>query len=187
MERKAILYKPYSEEQRLDFISLQNYKNGYEIRQSDLGLEAWGLSDSELLEKAKAAKLAEACEKAFEYRDKTGVISLNGRPVDTSLLPEDETTLILHTELLNQDDFFQRMSGFESGLFTDDITYNTKEDILIYLNAQETQAIYMAIVNRASKLWNEDYMHYKSLIDNAQTIDEIESIVIDYKGGIAHE
>ena len=136
--------------------------------------------EEQLLKQAQQTKLQEASEKAFEYRDKYGLVQFNARPVDTSLLEEGETTLVLHTELLNQNDFFQRMVGFNSGLFTGDVIYNTKEDILIYLNAEETQAIYYAIVDRAGRLWNEDYMTYKALIEGCKTAEEVEQIVIDY-------
>ena len=157
-----------------------------DVQQSDIDGN-WYLSekcpmktDEEKLKQAQQTKLQEASEKAFEYRNVTGLVSFNARPVDTSLLEEGETTLVLHTELLNQNDFFQRMVGFNSGLFTGDVIYNTKEDILIYLNAEETQAIYYAIVDRAGRLWNEDYMTYKALIEGCKTAEEVEQIVIDY-------
>lgn len=136
--------------------------------------------EEQLLKQAQQAKLQEASDKAFEYRNVTGLVSFNARPIDTSLLAEGEITLVLHTELLNQNDFFQRMTGFSTGMFTDDIIYNTKEDILVYLNAEETQAIYYAIVDRAGRLWNEDYMTYKALIEGCTTAEEVEKIVIDY-------
>ena len=136
--------------------------------------------EDEKLKQAQATKLQEASDKAFEYRNVTGLVSFNARPVDTSLLAEGESTLVLHTELLNQNDFFQRMTGFSTGMFTDDIIYNTKEDILVYLNAEETQAIYYAIIDKAGRLWNEDYMTYKALIESCTTAEEVEQIVIDY-------
>ena len=136
--------------------------------------------EEQLLKQAQQTKLQEASDNAFEYRNVTGLVSFNARPVDTSLLAEGETTLVLHTELLNQNDFFQRMVGFSSGLYTGDVVYNTKEDILVYLNAEETQAIYYAIIDRAGRLWNEDYMVYKALIEGCTTAEEVEQIVIDY-------
>ena len=180
MEIKAQLKKPYTEKQRIDFIVQQNHRNSYEIKETETALEAWGKTEDEKLKQVQQSKLQEASDKAFEYRNVTGLVSFNARPVDTSLLAEGETTLILHTELLNQNDFFQRMTGFSTGMFTDDIIYNTKEDILVYLNAEETQAIYYAIIDRAGRLWNEDYMTYKALIEACKTAEEVEKIVIDY-------
>lgn len=157
-----------------------------DVQQSDID-GAWYLKDKcpmkseeEKLKQAQQSKLQEASNKAFEYRNITGLVSFNARPVDTSLLEEGESTLVLHTELLNQNDFFQRMTGFSTGMFTDDIIYNTKEDILVYLNAEETQAIYYAIIDRAGRLWNEDYMTYKALIEGCTTAEEVQAIVIDY-------
>ena len=133
----------------------------------------------ELLQEAKALKIQEASDKAFEYRNKTGLISFDGRPVALPLA-EGETTLTVHTELLNQDDMFQRVVGFAQGIFQEDQIYNTKEDIPVYINAQEAQAIYFAIVARAQKLWVEDYMTYRSLIEACTTLEEVNAIVIDY-------
>ena len=180
MEIKAELKQPYTDKERMDFIVEQNHKLGYEIRETETSLEAWGNTNDEKLKQAQQSKLQEASDKAFEYRDKYGLVQFNARPVDTSLLTEGETTLVLHTELLNQNDFFQRMTGFSTGMFTEDIIYNTKEDVLVYLNAEETQAIYYAIIDRAGRLWNEDYMTYKALIEGCKTAEEVEQIVIDY-------
>ena len=47
MEIKAVLEVPYIEEQRLDFIVKQNHELGYEIRETELSLEAWGYTEEE--------------------------------------------------------------------------------------------------------------------------------------------
>jgi hypothetical protein len=48
MEIKAELIKPYTEKQRLDFITNQNYINGYLIKETETSLQALGYTDSEL-------------------------------------------------------------------------------------------------------------------------------------------
>ena len=47
MEIKATLEKPYGEQQRVDFIIEQNHRNGYEIRETETALEAWGYTEEE--------------------------------------------------------------------------------------------------------------------------------------------
>ena len=47
MEIKATLNKPYTGQQRLDFIVAQNHTNGYEIKETETALEAWGLTEEE--------------------------------------------------------------------------------------------------------------------------------------------
>ena len=49
MEIKSELLKPYSEKQRIDFIIEQNHKKGYEIRETDKALQAWGKSDDDYI------------------------------------------------------------------------------------------------------------------------------------------
>lgn len=47
MEIKATLQKPYTEKQRMDFIVTNNHRHGYEIRETETALEAWGLTAEE--------------------------------------------------------------------------------------------------------------------------------------------
>lgn len=54
MEIKAQLNKPYTEEQRINFIVQYNHQQGYEIRETELALEAWGLSEEDKENKREA-------------------------------------------------------------------------------------------------------------------------------------
>lgn len=47
MEIKAQLNKPYTEKQKMDFIVQENHTEGYEIRETDMALEAWGYTEEE--------------------------------------------------------------------------------------------------------------------------------------------
>lgn len=53
MEIKAELIKPYTEKQRLDFITNQNYINGYLIKETETSLQALGYTEAELELKEK--------------------------------------------------------------------------------------------------------------------------------------
>lgn len=53
MEIKATLNKPYTEQQKIDFIVTQNHNNGYEIRETELALEAWGYTQEEQAEQER--------------------------------------------------------------------------------------------------------------------------------------
>lgn len=52
MEIKAVLNYPYTEEQRINFIIVNNDQNGYEIRTNDNNnnIEAWGYTEEEAQE-----------------------------------------------------------------------------------------------------------------------------------------
>ena len=47
MEIKAILQKPYTKTQKMDFIIEYNHNNGYEIKEAETALEAWGYTEEE--------------------------------------------------------------------------------------------------------------------------------------------
>ena len=53
MEIKAELLKPYSENKRLNFIVNYNHNLGYEIRETETKLEAWGYTQEEKEEQEK--------------------------------------------------------------------------------------------------------------------------------------
>ena len=53
MEIKEQLFKPYTEEARVDFIIQQNHNKGYEIRETETTLEAWGYTEEEKQEQRK--------------------------------------------------------------------------------------------------------------------------------------
>ena len=53
MKIKAELIKPYTEEQKLDFIINQNYNNGFEIKETEFSLQAWGYTKEELEQQEK--------------------------------------------------------------------------------------------------------------------------------------
>lgn len=53
MEIKAELKQPYTDKQRMDFIVEQNHNNGYEIKETETALEAWGYTDDEIREQER--------------------------------------------------------------------------------------------------------------------------------------
>lgn len=66
MEIKAELQKPYNKAERLDFIVEQNHAKGYEIRETDDALQAWGYTAEELadIEKERIGNL-QVTKRAF--------------------------------------------------------------------------------------------------------------------------
>lgn len=53
MEVKSRLNKPYTENQRMDFIVQQNHGNGYKIIETSTALEAWGYTEEEIKQQQK--------------------------------------------------------------------------------------------------------------------------------------
>lgn len=60
MEIKATLNKPYSDNDRMNFIIENNHKLGYEIRETDEQLQAWGYTETD-----KALKREEEFKSKF--------------------------------------------------------------------------------------------------------------------------
>lgn len=66
MEIKDILNKPCTDIQRADFIVENNHQHGYEIRETETALEAWGLTAEEAEQEAEEQREAEFKNKFFE-------------------------------------------------------------------------------------------------------------------------
>ena len=69
MEIKNVLDKPYTEEQRMNFIVQNNHKLGYEIRETQTALEAWGYTSEEMEEQEKQRRNSEIDNKIKELRE----------------------------------------------------------------------------------------------------------------------
>ena len=71
MEIKATLNKPYTEQERIHFIVVNNHQNGYQITETQEALEAWGYTQKEIEEQEKQRKIAEINEKIEELKQES--------------------------------------------------------------------------------------------------------------------
>ena len=88
MEIKATLNKPYTEKQRMDFIVENNHNNGYEIRETNTALEAWGLTQDEIDEQEKQRRNSEIDSKIKELSDMASVEMVKGNTVNVQTYKE---------------------------------------------------------------------------------------------------
>lgn len=133
MEIKASLQKPYTDDDRLDFIVYNNHKFGYKIRETETALEAWG-------------KTAEEEQQEAEQREAERVANLNLTKADfwialldagiTKAMVKEKIELIPDATLkaktlirLDEADHFWRgdasmdIIGSMFGLTPEDLTY----------------------------------------------------------------
>ena len=93
---KATLEKPYTQREKTDFIVEQNHQNGYEIRETEEALEAWGYTEEEIAEQAKQSKISQLRKELEEIDMQTirplrAIQSGNYSTEDTDKLAELET------------------------------------------------------------------------------------------------
>ena len=133
MEIKAQLDKPYTEEQRINFIVEQNHQKGYEIRETETALEAWGLTEEEEAEKeaeeeAKRIANLNLTKADFWIALLDGGITKDMVKEKINLIP-DETLKAKTLIRLDEADHFWRgdpsmdIIGAMFGLSPDDLTY----------------------------------------------------------------
>lgn len=74
MEIKAILNKPYNNDEKIQFIIEQNHNRGYQLKETKNSLEAWGYTkeETEQFEKERIAQLSLSKREVFLaiYKDK---------------------------------------------------------------------------------------------------------------------
>ena len=170
MEIKATLNKPYTDKERMDFIVQYNHNLGYEIRETDEELEAWGETDEEQLTQAKQAKYQEANSKANEYLQS-----------GEALYEFEEGKHIEAT-----DGNIAKMTAYALAYVTgqlqptDTVVWNTKEDETVELNQQQIVSILNGLGNVQAVVWSVQYPAYVKAIEEAETIEEVEEIEINY-------
>lgn len=160
MEIKETLNKPYTEEERIDFIVENNHKKGYTIEETEESLIAWGTDSADLFEQAKADKIAEN----DSLRD---IALLSGVTYNNVLFDSDtdQKANLLGAVLSMPDDKTIIWYGMDNqGLLC------TKADLY---------AIGSLITELHSYCWNMN-AYIKEQINNAQTMAELDEIEISY-------
>lgn len=95
MEIKAALNKPYKEKEKLDFIVKQNHNKGYEIRETETALEAWGLNAEEVAEQEKE-RIIDELKKQLAEIDKKSARSM--RAIIAGVATEEDKEFLANLE-----------------------------------------------------------------------------------------
>lgn len=69
MEIKSTLNKPYTDRERADFIVANNHTLGYEIKETETALEAWGMDANDEIEAKKTSVRAVREQYFADYVD----------------------------------------------------------------------------------------------------------------------
>ena len=165
MEIKATLNKPYNEADKLNFIVTNNHQLGYEIKETQTALEAWGYTDEENLLKTKTSKIEEALNKAYDY-EQNGTVEYKNCVFEMSL-----------SNRQNLKDTVEALTA----LSETSTMWNDKDDNLVELTIEDIQHIRLKLIlGNIQELWIEKYPAYLKQINKAQTVEEVNSIVINY-------
>lgn len=144
-------------------VTFNQFDNGYYITEK---FEQYINYNSEKLKEAKNIKLQENRYKLQEKRyGQTFTVMLQGQECvfDTS----EETQRDLQTAALVT----------SSGLTYDG--WVTNNDVTLNLNNQDVQTVFSAFYQLVSPLYQKD-LEYKTIIENSQTIKELESLSFIY-------
>ena len=82
MEIKAELKQPYTENEKISFIVEQNHNNGYEIKETETALEAWGYSEEEKQEQKRERRNQEIDNKIKELSEMASTEMVKGNDLN---------------------------------------------------------------------------------------------------------
>ena len=85
MEIKNTLQKPYEEKDRIKFIVEQNHRLGYEIRETETELQAWGYTQEEIEDQEKQRRNFEIDSKIKELREMSLIDIMNNNKENIQL------------------------------------------------------------------------------------------------------
>ena len=160
MEIKATLSKPYTEDQRIDFIVTQNHQQGYEIRETEEALEAWGPDSADQLQNTKQAKISQ--------NDIARDEALNAGVTYKDVLFDSDTD-----QKVNLLAVVTTMGDEET------IVWFGKDNQPLVCTKEDLINIGSLITQLHSFCWNKN-AELKAEINYAETIEEVEAIIIDY-------
>lgn len=124
----------------------------------------------ERLAQAKERKYQEALEKANDYLDNEAMFEL-------------EENVHIEATKENMNTMATAAIAIEKGLMSVQ-PWTSKEDTLIELNEEECLSVSMGIGEIQSRIWNNQFLSYKTQIDSAKTIEEVEAILISYSNEV---
>lgn len=160
MEIKEILKKPYTEQGRIEFIVNNNHNLGYEIRETETELQAWGNDENDKFQIAKENK-----------------ILLNDELRDSALLGG-----VTYQNVLFDSDTDQKVNLLATvGMMSDEdtITWYGMDNQGLLCTKTDLMAIGGLITELHSYCWGMN-AYIKEQIQNAETMEELESIEINY-------
>lgn len=146
------------EKQVYDNLDHYIYKNGKIVLDPNY--------DKKQLAKAKKDKYQEALYKANDYINSSALYRFNA---ENTIEATDG----------NIAKFTAYTVGFSAGAL-ETVYWTTHEDNLIELNAQDVQTILTGLGEIQSEIWNVQFIAYKNAIQNASTVEEVESIEVVY-------
>lgn len=160
MELKNKLNKPYTEQERIEFIVNNNHNLGYEIRETETELQAWGNDENDLFLIAKENK-----------------ILLNDELRDRALLGG-----VTYQNVLFDSDTDQKVNLLATvGMMSDEdtITWYGMDNQGLLCTKPDLMAIGGLITELHSYCWGMN-AYIKEQISEAQTMEELDNIEINY-------
>ena len=160
MELKSTLQKPYTDIERADFVVENNHRLGYEIRETETELQAWGMDDNDILIQLKEQRISE-----------------NDGLRDTALLRG-----VTYNNVLFDSDTEQKTNLTAKFLMmsaTDTVTWFGMDNQALLCTKADILAIGQLIEELHSFCWGNN-AYIKEQIANAETVEEVNAIEIDY-------
>ena len=179
------LNKPYNQTQKNNFLSQYNRKQNLRIEETDIALyalEPWEILENDEVISKKEEWDIEQLNLAKERKYQEANLKANEFLQSGNALYEFEENK--HIEAT--DGNIAKMTAYALAYVTgqlqpeDTVVWNTKEDETVELNQAQIVSILQGLGQVQAVVWSVKYPAYVKAIGEAQTIEEVEEIEIDY-------
>lgn len=164
----AELKKPYTDKARADFIVKNNHNKGYEIRETETELQAWGYDENEQFEQAKANKLAELSRISHQY-------SAYECPVDMYIV--SSTGFKVDADVCSQTNMQGLVLMLEPGQTTQYKDFNNEFQ---EVSREQLETMIAECKQNGLNLYQQKF-EYEAQINAAQTIEELDAIELVFE------
>lgn len=162
MEIKAELKKPYTDKEREDFIVQQNHNNGYEIKETEEALEAWGYTEEDFIKEREEQFNKEFFNTSLGYiRRKVTMATGERKDFLSDLLP----TISMGVQMGNPIEIIT----YSKPDFTQEITDWTAYQSVKTVNAEFIQECFLQLSN--------DFKPAKSDTVSEQVSEQVEDTI----------
>jgi len=172
------IQKPCTNQERADFIVHYNHQKGLKILETDLAIFA--LEADEILQEGIPVKNPE-----YEIQKLAEIKQLKNSENIQKAYEAEENGFIVYNDALfetsssNISKLTSQFAMIQSGIL-ESVQWLSKDDVQLTLTVDDIMAIGKLMAEYTGNIWNDKYLNFKKQINSAETITELESIIIKY-------
>lgn len=172
------IQKPCTSQEKSNFIVQYNHNQGLEILETETAIYA--LENDELFQNGAPVKNSEyAAQKLAELKQEKHMENLHKAYQAEETGTVSYKGAVFETTSSNISKLTSQFAMIQAGII-ESIQWLSKDDVQLNLNLDDIMALGLLIAEYTGNIWNNKYLNFKTQINEAETIVDLESINITY-------